>query len=259
MSETYRVYWQPGCSSCLRTKEFLIDQGIHFESINVVESPGAMSDLAALGFRSVPVVARGELGTYCQDLRDVADFVGVSLAGPQLTAEQYVEKCQRIIAAAQRFACQLSGQQLREHFPGRDRPYSDLVYHIFMVVQAFVAAAEGGTLEYEWFERVTPEGLSDGPTLAHTGEQVKTGLQNWWRRMDRGLPAEMDTYYGRRDALGVLERTTWHAAHHCRQLQAVLEMHGVTPDGPLGDAELAGLPLPEGVYDNEIRMQPDPN
>ena len=219
MSDPYRVYWQPGCSSCLRTKEFLIQHGIPFESINVAESPGAMSDLAALGFRSVPVVARGAQGTYCQDLRDVADFVGVSLAGPQLTAEQYVVKCRRIISAAQRFACQLSEPQLQDHFPGRDRPYSDLVYHVFMVVQAFVAAGDGGSLDYEWFERVTPEGVSDGPGLARAGEQVKNGLQHWWRRMDGALPAEMDTYYGRRDALSVLERTTWHAAHHCRQLR----------------------------------------
>ena len=33
-----KVYWQPGCSSCLKTKEFLIDNGIKFDSINVLVS-----------------------------------------------------------------------------------------------------------------------------------------------------------------------------------------------------------------------------
>ena len=32
-----KVYWQPGCSSCLKTKEFLLDNGVPFESINVLE------------------------------------------------------------------------------------------------------------------------------------------------------------------------------------------------------------------------------
>ena len=32
-----KVYWQPGCSSCLKTKEFLLANGMEFESINVLE------------------------------------------------------------------------------------------------------------------------------------------------------------------------------------------------------------------------------
>ena len=31
-----KVYWQPGCSSCLKTKEFLIANGMEFDSINAV-------------------------------------------------------------------------------------------------------------------------------------------------------------------------------------------------------------------------------
>ncbi|MCJ7838169.1 MAG: NrdH-redoxin, partial [Burkholderiales bacterium] len=29
------MFWQPGCTSCLRTKEFLTRQGVDYESINV--------------------------------------------------------------------------------------------------------------------------------------------------------------------------------------------------------------------------------
>ena len=32
-----KVYWQPGCSSCLKTKEFLIANGHDFVSVNVLE------------------------------------------------------------------------------------------------------------------------------------------------------------------------------------------------------------------------------
>ena len=38
---------------------------------------------------------------------------------------------------------------------------------------------------------------------------------------------------------------------------ALLEQRGVSPDGALGDAELDGLPLPEGVYDDEVKLGAD--
>ena len=57
MAENYKVYWQPGCTSCLRAKEFLKENGIAFESINVREDVGAMDDLARLGAMSIPAIA----------------------------------------------------------------------------------------------------------------------------------------------------------------------------------------------------------
>jgi hypothetical protein len=47
----------------------------------------------------------------------------------------------------------------------------------------------------------------------------------------------------------VLERTTWHAAQHSRQVMLMLETYGIAPDGPLGAVDLAGLPLPDEVWD----------
>jgi hypothetical protein len=29
---------------------------------------------------------------------------------------------------------------------------------------------------------------------------------------------------------------------------------GITPDGLLGDKELSGLPLPEEIYDDEVKL-----
>ena len=58
-----KVYWQPGCSSCLKTKEFLLDHGIPFESVNVLEDDEAFTELQALGVRMVPIAARGTMWT----------------------------------------------------------------------------------------------------------------------------------------------------------------------------------------------------
>ncbi|MED5337707.1 MAG: glutaredoxin domain-containing protein, partial [Pseudomonadota bacterium] len=39
-----KVYWQPGCSSCLKTKEFLLDHGMDFHSVNVLEDDAGFAE-----------------------------------------------------------------------------------------------------------------------------------------------------------------------------------------------------------------------
>ena len=77
-SEEYRVYWQPGCSSCLAAKEFLRAHRIPFASINVRAQAGL------------------DLGSqYCADLFDRLDDV---IAGRRddvvrrLTAEDWIRE-----------------------------------------------------------------------------------------------------------------------------------------------------------------------
>ena len=36
-SPAIKAYWQPGCTSCLRMKEFLTKHGVPFVSVNVLE------------------------------------------------------------------------------------------------------------------------------------------------------------------------------------------------------------------------------
>ena len=44
-----KAYWQPGCTSCLRMKEFLTEHGVPFASVNVLEDRDAFAELAMLG------------------------------------------------------------------------------------------------------------------------------------------------------------------------------------------------------------------
>lgn len=254
MSDELRVYWAPGCSSCLRTKEYLAQNGLHFESINIVEQPEALDDLARIGYRSVPILRRGDKAAFCQDLQDVADFVGLTLAATTLSIPDFITKLDFLLQAATRHLKQLNEDQLSGHFPGRDRPYRDLAYHIYMVVQGFLECAEGGSLEMEAFLRTPPPGVTASEQIAEIGEEVRQALLTWWQQHEQDLPDRVNTYYGEKTLISVLERTTWHAAQHCRQLQAVVENYGLSPDGPLGDDELQGLPLPESIYDNDIDM-----
>jgi len=253
MADGYKVYWQPGCTSCLQAKEFLKENGIPYESINVREDAGAMDDLARLGAMSIPVVTRGDEFAFAQEIRDLADFVGVKLTRAQLPPAEFNSKIDLILAAAQRFVRQIPAERLRVNLTGRDRNCLDLAYHIFIIPTAFLEAARGGAVTFEHFERLLPPELDTVEKVNAFGQSVREDFASWWR--EGAVPETVDAYYGVQPAQGVMERTAWHAAQHCRQLMEVVAQAGVAPDGPLGEAELAGLPLPDEVYDDEVPMK----
>ena len=68
-----RVFWVPGCSACVKTKEFLTSLGVPFESVNLLENEQGAADLAKLGARSLPIVSRGDKFVFAQSLDQVAD------------------------------------------------------------------------------------------------------------------------------------------------------------------------------------------
>ena len=255
MADGFRVYWQPGCSSCLRAKEFLTSHGIAYESINVRARPGAMDELASLGARSVPVVARGQRFVFAQDLGDLARFVGVRLEQEPLPPAALVRKLDLILAATQRYLGQFPVEAFGTALPGRDRDILDLGYHIFVIPVAFLDAVGGKLLTFDYFERKPGADMRSAAAVSAYGQTVRDALSAWWRSADdAGRLGTLDTYYGTQSAERVLERTAWHAAQHARQLMALLDQRGIIPDGALGDTELDGLPLPEAVYDDEVAL-----
>ncbi|WP_408501586.1 glutaredoxin family protein, partial [Paraburkholderia xenovorans] len=46
MSDQLRVLWQPGCTSCVKVKEFLTQLEVPFESVNIIENAAAREELA---------------------------------------------------------------------------------------------------------------------------------------------------------------------------------------------------------------------
>jgi glutaredoxin len=248
------VYWQPGCTSCLKTKEFLRSHGVVFESVNVREDPGAFAKLTALGARSVPVVARSDEFVYGQDLATVARFVGIDAALDSLATPVLVSRLLALLDTAAALAEQLPPDVLRKPLPGRNRTHLDLAYHVSQVVVGFLDAALGGRLTFEHFERKPPGHLGAAADVAQLIRSVSQALAVWWGANQARLPAGLDTYYGRQPLHAVLERTTWHVAQHVRQLERLLELRGVQPQPRLAPALLAGLPLPDDVWDAEVPL-----
>jgi hypothetical protein len=247
-----RVYWAPGCTSCLRTKEFLAGRGIAFESVNVKARAGAMDELAALGARSIPVVARGSEWVYAQSLADVTSFLGIE---PQLqrrlAPDELAARTTTVITKAIGFVQQLADAVLDAPFRDSWAPPRGLAHHVFRIVEAFLEAVETPCeLTYDNIMAGTHD-VRPRQDVAGYGAEVRARFEAWWgRHRQDDFGAQVPTYYGEQTLHEVFERTTWHAAQHARQLMVVIESTGAAVQDPLTEADLKDLPLPAKAWDD---------
>lgn len=246
------VFWQPGCTSCLRTKEFLTKRGVHFVSRNVLEDATAMDALAAVGLRQVPIVMRGRDFVDGQVLSDVARVAGIPFVEkPMLPVAELASRLDAILAATGRFVQQVPTADLATLLPNRPRSYGDLTFHIANIPDAFLEHDVGIPLEFDAYNRVPPKGWGHVHLTAYLAA-VRQRMTTWFETRGPAVDwAQAATvYYGRQTLHQFLERTTWHAGQHTRQLQWVLETKlDLTPDGRIDDAMWADLPMPESIWD----------
>lgn len=203
------------------------------------------------GLRKVPVVARGDEYVFGQMLDVVAKFVGKELGGPaRLSPEALFEKYRTILAAGQRYMRQFPPERLNERvIPNRERLIRTLCYHVFRIGEAFQEVWNGAVYSEKIADNIPPDSMT-GDDIARYGEEIWKRYETWWSGLeDRKLSRTLKTYYGDTEAHKVFERVTWHSAQHCRQLVAVLERMGIQPDRPLTAQDLAGLPLPERLFE----------
>lgn len=249
-----RVFWQPGCTSCLRTKEFLTRAGVDYESINVHGNDAALAELRQLGARSVPVVARGDKFVFAQAIGDVIGFLDLKVK-PQamLAPEALMAKLDLVLSAAARYIRQIPAAELDKPFRNRNRPIRALAFHVFRIVEGFLETMQDGKeLTYERIMRDNAPANASPEDLARYGEEVLARAKAWWAAYpDKSCRRTMTTYFGEHPVHVVLERTVWHPAQHTRQLMLILESLGIAPARPLGAADLAGLPLPEKAWDED--------
>jgi len=251
-AQALKVYWRPGCSSCVKVKEFLSGLGVPYESINVSAEPQAMDELRALGVRTVPVVARGSDYVFAQELADVSRFIGREVAFRRLAAPELMQKWLTVLEAAQRHVMQIPLEGLGERAtPGRDRSVRDLAYHVYQVADAFLQAVQGGKEDLTAIYNAPPPAAVRSPEdIRKYGAGVTERLQRWWAGVqDKSCSGTLLTYYGAQPLHHVLERCVWHSAQHARQIIAVLERSGIAPDRALSAKDYAGLPMPAGLWE----------
>ena len=197
------------------------------------------------GLRKVPVLAKGDQYAMGQMLDPFAKLAGLPMPGAnRLSPQQLYDKYQMVFAAGQRLARQFPAERLRE------RVIRTLCYHVFRIGEAFLETWAGAEYSAKIADNEPPESLQSGDDIARYGAAVWQRYEAWWNALDdRALSKVLKTYYGDTVAHQVFERVTWHSAQHCRQLAAVLERMGIAPDRPLSAEDLAGLPLPERLWE----------
>jgi glutaredoxin len=250
-----KAYWQPGCTSCLRMKEFLTKHGVAFVSVNVLEDQNAFAELAALGIRSVPIVRRGEDWANGQVLREVARVAGVSWGGAQLLpAPELTVRLIGIQTAAQRLFGQIPDDELARMLPHRPRSYAQLAYHIFNIADAFLEhEVQCLPLKEGAYDRVPPLEMNTKAKILEYGQDVLRRFEIWWDGPGQAtdFSRQASVYYGDVTLHEFLERTTWHSGQHVRQLVMVLEILGIEPGKKPPKEIFAGLPMPDKVWDDE--------
>ena len=219
-----------------------------------MNDPAGRERLLKLGVSTVPVLTQGDQYIFCQNLEDVAEFVGLQGSGHvPLPPAALITKWTSVLRAAQRYIRQIPDARLGERaIYNRDRSIRLLSHHIFRIGEAFLETAIDGVEYWVSNANVPPQDgtFTMSEEIAGYGDSVIERLETWWSRLeDKSCRQNVKTFYGTPPTHQLLERSTWHSAQHTRQLIAVLERFDIEPNRRLMAEDLAGLPLPEGLWE----------
>ncbi len=254
LTQTVEAYWMPGCSSCLRMKEFLGKSGKDFIAINADERPDIQAELAARGM-VLPVARLGDTWISGVDLAQVAELIGVPYEPPVIMpAAELMERMNLNFDAAHATLAQLTPEMLEFKLPHRDRRMVSVAAQVSAVMRAVLASyyeERHSTESYGTPEELKAVDEHTSELLVARLEETRRQLNAWWEEdgFDDPLDRVIETYWGYPTLHEVLERELWHTTQHLRQLQFVLREFGVEPEIPLTEAHLGGLPLPDGIHE----------
>jgi glutaredoxin len=242
------AYWMPGCSSCLRMKEFLEKSGVDFVAINVDDRPDIKDKLMAQGLY-LPATCVGDRCVNGLDLSAVAELVGVPYEPrAMMTPAELVERYDLNIAAGLGLIEQMTPEVVSFKLEGRDREILGVAYQVAMVGRSFLEVYSDDKHNTAYYTK--PDDITDRDTVLALGEETRAMMRKWWDEEGQydSLDRVTQTYWGFPTLHEVLEREVWHTTQHARQVEYALQRCGIEPAQPLGPANLDGLPLPERVH-----------
>jgi glutaredoxin len=246
------LYWMPGCSACLRLKEFMEKSGKEYVAYNCDAEPQHREKLARQG-RQVPTLCLGDRCVPGVDLVAVAELIGVDYTPPEmLRPEALYERYLVINTTLQRLTAQLTEEAAAFKLPNRDRTLTQLAGHAGRTMRYFIGKYYDD--EYDGEDYLYDAGFISVPELVEYIEETRQMFVKWWETDGSEDPMDDDgtvlsLYWGHRTVHEGLEREVWHTAQHTRQMAHWLEEVGIAPDRPLTAEQLANLPLPERIHD----------
>jgi len=221
---------------------------VKFDGFDVEAEPERRRDLEPFGIPRVPATIVGGRAVHGWNPAALAELVGVPYEEHKpLAPDELARRLDLVLAGTQRAIRQVPREHLGMKAPGRNRTVHDLAYHVFRLSAAFVDTREQGHLPENTFEERAPAGMADGDAVAAYGGTVRERIRAFCARPG-WCDGEVSTYYGPQTSPEFMERTTWHAAQHLRQIYWFLDRMAVRADAPLTDADLEGLPFPRDVW-----------
>ena len=204
--------------------------------------------------RNVPVVARGTDFVFGQNLEDVAEFVGLHGTGHKpLPPQVLIERWLTVLRTAQAYIRLMPDEKLLERvIPNRDRSLRLMTHHIFRIPESFLETAGGAEYTVPLANIPPPDNaFMRSAEIADYGKAITGQLETWWAaQTDKACQQKVSTFFGKQPLHMLFERSTWHSAQHTRQLANVLkERFGIEPQPALKPETLAGLPLPERLWE----------
>lgn len=244
------LYWLPGCTACLRMKEFVEKSGLAYEAINLEAEPERGDKVRHLSMW-VPVACVGDRCVNGHNLAELAELIGVPYEPRDiLPPAELRDRYEVINKALCRYVAQMPESMWTYHFPNRKRPMLQLANHATSLARAFLAAYTNDHWDTTMYAK-SDNGLRTTDEVIAQAIETRSMVDKWWEEdgQDDSLDRVVSSYVGHRTLHEVFEREVWHTAQHSRQLMYALELHGIEPDGPLTADDLSGLPLPERVVD----------
>ncbi len=212
--------------------------------------PAANDDLKRFDIPRVPAIIFGDRAVHGWNPKGYAELLGVDynpdvkLAPPVLAT-----RLDRILGSAEALLRAMPDAHIEWTPPERKRPIADLGFHVFRLSLGFVEGMD--TLEYpaSVHAELAPAELRSGDGLARYGALVRARISGWFQ----GAGADewtrtVEAYWGPIGAHDFLERTTWHAAQHLRQLYVLAERLGVKAPSPEPVDAYKDLPLPKALW-----------
>jgi hypothetical protein len=198
----------------------------------------------------VPAVVVGERAVHGWNPAGYAALVGVDYKPVvKLAPSVLAARLDRILASTEALLRRIPDERMEWTPPERNRPLADLGYHIFRLSLGFVEGVDRDSFPETVHTETAPLDLRTGEAIARYGALVRARLSGWFA----GAGADeytrvVQTYWGPVVAHDLLERTTWHAGQHLRQLYDLANRLEVTPPEPLNPALFKDLPMPESVW-----------
>lgn len=214
------------------------------------EVPTAAAELKRLGVPRVPAVAVGDRAVHGWNPAGYAALVGVDYRPvTKLSPAVLGARLDGILASTEALARRIPDEKMEWTPPERNRPLADLAFHVFRLSLGFVEGVDRDSFPETVHTETAPPDLRTGDAVARYGALVRARISGWFAGAGGDeFERTVTTYWGPVTAHDLLERTTWHAAQHLRQLYILAERIGVTPAAPMPSKDFEGLPLPAAIW-----------